>query len=212
MNAIPRYQSSQPIQIQFVTNADACGDHIFTQVKRSGNVCLYSRVNLQDSRHMGFEVIVLKQVKAGAPLPGGNVVKADYESYPGAQSFGRTGWSFSALSGAVWKFNDVVKDQQTKNDLFNFSNDPITTVPVAVTVKANKGNTLMMLATVTVKADNQDIPTGEFTQTQFATANSLPIRGMVYNVIQTLVNKGLIKVSRRVKMGPGRPTCLYIKA
>jgi hypothetical protein len=211
MNTIPRYTSSQPIQTQFVTNADACGDHIFTQLKRSGNVCLYSRVNLQDGRHMGFEVIVVKQIKAGAPLPGGNVVKVDYESYPGAQAFGRTGWSFDAnrLKGAEWKFNEVVKSQQTKSD----------PSLVSFTVKADNGNILMMATPFTVKADNtvkasndQTMPTGEFTQTQFATANSMPVRGMVYNVIQTLINKGLIKVSRRVKMGKGRPTCLYIKA
>ena len=165
-----------------------------------------------DGRPTGFEVIILKQVEAGSPLPGGNVVKADYESYPGAQAFGRIAWFFSSLKGAEYKFNEVVKNQQSTIIVNKASN----------IVKADKGNTLMMLTNFNVnnignivkasKADNnQTIPSGEFTQAQFATINSLPLRGVVYNVIQTLVNKGLIKVSQRVKTGAGRPTCFYIK-
>jgi hypothetical protein len=202
MKTIPRYTSSQPIQTQFITNADACGDHIFIQLKRKENICLYSRTNVEDGRPMGFEVIVVKQIKAGQSLPGGNVVKADYESYPGGQAFGKTGWSFNSLKAAEDRFNKVVKKQQTSDK----SSDIV--VVSLVDIKTNPILTL----TQPQSSTTQNIPTGEFTQAQFATANLLPVRGVVYNVIQTLVNKGLIKVSQRVKMGAGRPTVLYVKS
>jgi hypothetical protein len=89
---IPRYTSSTQLQTVFITNADGCGDHVFTQKRRVGNVCLYRRVRLDGSFH-SYEVIITKTVKAGAKLPGNNFVKSDYEVYPGAHSFGKTAWS-----------------------------------------------------------------------------------------------------------------------
>jgi hypothetical protein len=52
------------------------------------------------------------------------------------------------------------------------------------------------------------IPTGEFTQAQFATANGMPERGSVWGKINGLVEAGkLNKVMRQV--GKGRPTAFF---
>lgn len=184
---IARYGSHFPLQTSFVTNSDGCGDHIFTQLNRKGQVCLYSRTDLDTGKVVGYEVIVAKHVKAGSKLPGDNVVKADYESYPGAQSFGKSGWACVSLSQATEKFSKVVESQEAA---------------AFIQVTENKPKV----------EETLDIPEGEFTQAAFATMNCMPLRGTVYNVIQTLVNKGLVKISRKVQVGPGRATVMYAKA
>lgn len=184
---IPRYKASMPMQTQFITNADGCGDQVFTQIKRQGNVAIYSRTDPETDRVVGYEVIVISTVKAGTVyVKGGKPTEHASESYPGCKSFGKSGWACVSIGQAENKFSQVVKDEQT-------------TVPVMEISKQ-------------VEQESADIPVGEFTQTQFATMNCMPPRGIVYNVLQTLIDKGLVKLSRRVQMGPGRPTSLYIKA
>jgi len=174
-----RYTSSFPLQTEFVMNADESGDHVFTQLKRDGNVCLYRRTKALDGRKMGFEVFVTKTVKAGAPLPGGGFVEKDYESYPGKSAFGKTAW-FCCLDYAEERFDKVVKSK--------------------VVVAEGPGI-----------EESNDIPEGEFSQVEFATMNCLPLAlGRI--VLKGLVDKGLVKENRREQRGPGRATCLFIKA
>ncbi len=112
MNDIPRYKASFPLQTVFVTNADGCGDHVFTQVARKGNVALYRRNRVADGSCQGFETIVIKTVKAGTVyVKGGTPTAADTESYPGAQSFGKLGWYYSTLEAASNKLEDLAKEQ-----------------------------------------------------------------------------------------------------
>ena len=186
---IPRYGASFPLQPQFITNADGCGDHVFTQIKRSGNVCIYRRNKVENGFVAGFEVVVAKTVLAGAKLPGNNVVATTYESYPGGKAFGKNGWFFLTEGSAEDKFNKVVKIHQETEDE---KNSVVTTENTVV--------------------ETQDIPAGEFTLVEFATANCMPPKGAVYNILRSLVEKGSVKESRRVQKGPGRPTVLYIKA
>ena len=56
------------------------------------------------------------------------------------------------------------------------------------------------------------IPDGEFTQAGFATANSMPVRGKVYAVIQTQLKRGLIKSVGMKQIGRGRPSVFFTKA
>jgi hypothetical protein len=104
-----------PMQLQFIVNNDGCGDHVFTQEKRSGNVCIYRRNKLNGDL-VGFEVIVIKVVKAGTPLPGGNFVEKDYEKYPGAKSFGLTGWYYKTLQEAEKRFTNLLKSVPVEDD------------------------------------------------------------------------------------------------
>jgi hypothetical protein len=197
---INRYTSSLPVQTSFVTNADSTGDQVFTQLKREGNVALYRRDRVSTNHTFGFEVVVLKQVKAGQPLPGGNFVKADYEAYPGNSQFGRNAWFCGNESDAIAKFDQIVQTLFTEQPVDSDQNEPVGAVLVTVAeVKKNE-------------KINWVIPMGEFTQTQFAEANGLPVRGTVYNTIQSLINKGMIKIARREKLSGGRPTVLYVGA
>ncbi len=103
------------MQTVFITNADGCGDHIFTQVKRQGQVAIYSRTDCETKKIVGYEVIVIATVKAGTVyVKGGKPTEHDTESYPGAKSFGKSGWSCVSLPQAEAKFAEVVKDQQVE--------------------------------------------------------------------------------------------------
>ena len=111
MNDIPRYKASFPLQSVFVTNADACGDHVFTQVARKGNVAVYRR-NKTDGSVFGFETVVIKTVKAGTVYAkGATPTVNDTESYPGAQSFGRLGWHYPTQEAALAKMEDLTKEE-----------------------------------------------------------------------------------------------------
>ena len=199
--SIRRYKASFPLQTVFVTNADGSGDHIFTQLKREGNVCLYSRTKVENNRPMGYEVITTKTVKAGTVYAkGAKPTEKDTESYPGGESFGKTAWFFLNKKLAEKRFSALVKGiNQTK---------PIPTDEPVVT------SVVKTVPTVVVKSNEKNyvIPDGEFSQAGFAMANGFPVRGVVYNVLHTLLLKGFVKESRRTKMGAGRPTTFFAKA
>lgn len=112
VTGIPRYKASSPMQMVFITNADACGDHVFTQLSRKGNVAVYRRVNVSDSRCMGFETIVIKTVKAGTVYAtGAKPTETDTESYPGANSFGRSAWHYLSLGTALKKLEELTREE-----------------------------------------------------------------------------------------------------
>lgn len=109
---IPRYKASFPLQSVFITNADSCGDHVFTQIARKGNIAIYRRDNVSDGRCFGWETIVIKTVKAGTVYAkGATPTAADTESYPGAQSFGRLGWHYPSLGAANFKLEELTKEE-----------------------------------------------------------------------------------------------------
>ncbi len=192
---IPRYSASFPLQKEFVTNADGCGDHVFTQIKRTGNVAVYRRTRVSDGKVFGFETIIIKTVKAGTLYAkGSEPTKNDTESYPGSASFGKLAFSFYTQFSSLEKLEELVKVQEEKDQ--EQDEGPVT---------------LGLVTSLPVEDESNDIPTGEFTQTDFATANCLPPRGSVYNIIQRLVVDGVIRVSRQEQRGPGRPTTLFTR-
>lgn len=108
MNDIPRYKASMPIQKQFVTNADHCGDHIFTMMERSGQFAVYRRDVVETGKVFGFEVVTIKTVKAGTVFAkGAKPTESDYESYPGGKAFGKTGWFYPTEEAAFEKFDNL---------------------------------------------------------------------------------------------------------
>jgi hypothetical protein len=195
-NNVPRYQASFPLQLAFLTNADGCGDQVFTQIKRTGTVCLYKRTRLNGTVH-GYEVFTAKLVKAGSPLPGGAKVAADYESYPGKSSFGRTAWAVNDLDRAEERFDALLGKESAEV----VDNEPVEVAPIVVpVVKVDRGAV---------------IPEGEFNRVQFAEANGFPVdkQAKAYQFIQALIEEGRVKESRRVATGGrGRPSVLYVKA
>ncbi len=105
---IPRYKASMPLQKQFITNADGCGDHVFTQLERSGQFAVYRRTPVGSTTPVGFEVVTIKTVKAGTVFAkGAKPIEHDYESYPGASSFGKTAWFCSTEKRAFELFDKL---------------------------------------------------------------------------------------------------------
>ena len=110
MNDIPRYKASFPLQSVFITNADDCGDHVFTQISRKGNVAVYRRNKVSDGRVFCFETIVIKTVKEGTTYAKGAApTEFDTESYPGAKS--KLGWYYPTQEAALKKLEELVKEE-----------------------------------------------------------------------------------------------------
>lgn len=161
MNDIPRYKASFPLQSVFVTNADACGDHVFTQVARKGNVAIYRRDKVNGGC-FGFETVVIKTVKAGTVyVKGGTPTTSETESYPGAASFGRLGWYYPSLGDAMAKLQELTREEVKPETVGGWI-----------------------------------VPAVEFTFTQFAEANKLPIDKGTAAIIQNLLRDKALRFLR----------------
>jgi hypothetical protein len=107
---IPRYKASFPLQLVYITNADDCGDHVFTQVARKGNVAVYRRNKVSDGRVFCFETIIIKTVKEGTTYAKGSTPTVTAtESYPGAKS--KLGWYYPTQEAALAKMEELVKKE-----------------------------------------------------------------------------------------------------
>jgi hypothetical protein len=198
-DTLPHYTNSYPLQTEFLKAADGCSVHIFKQLKRQGDICLYSRTGLADGRPKGFEVFRLKLVKAGASLPGGAKVEADYEQYPGKSAFGKSAWSICGLTSEA-----DAEAMFTK----------LTSNPEAVEVEVETDTDGVKVKAKRTPRDTNVVyvvPAGDFTQADFAKANGLPERGKVYGVLQAQVTNGLVKPIGLKKVGKGRPTAFFVK-
>lgn len=109
---LPRYKASMPMQTVFIRNVDDCGDHVFTQLSRIGNVAVYRRNKVDNGKCFGWETIVIKTVKAGTVYAeGADPTESDTESYPGGKSFGRLGWHYPSLGAANFKLEELTKEE-----------------------------------------------------------------------------------------------------
>ena len=95
------------LEKQFECNTDKSGDQIFRQMRKKDGVAMYQRIR-PDGSIKGYDVFIIKTIKAGTPLPHGKSVAEDYEQYPGAAQWGKTAWSPSSESAAEEKFDDLV--------------------------------------------------------------------------------------------------------
>jgi hypothetical protein len=96
------------LSTEFTCNADKCGEQVFRQMRRSDGVAMYQRIR-PDGGIKGYEVFIIKTIKAGTALPGGKSVAEDYEQYPGAAQWGKTAWSPGSEAAADEKFDALVK-------------------------------------------------------------------------------------------------------
>jgi hypothetical protein len=183
------------LEQNFVMNADKCGNHKFTQVRREGMICMYQRIKIETDRLHSVEVFVTKLVKAGSPLPGGGTVAEDYEQYPGASSFGRTAWSTNSIEGGNIIFNRLL----AKN--------------VPVVEGENEETELVTVARVTQpKGDRRGLkwPEGPFTQKQLAAFNEIGNYKEVYTDLQRALANGTLKVSEQThEVNRGRAAKMF---
>jgi hypothetical protein len=95
------------LEKQFKCNTDKSGEQLFRQMRKKDGVAMYQRVR-SDGSIKGYEVFIIKTIKAGTPLPDGKSVNDDYEQYPRATHWGKTAWSPGSESAAEEKFDDLV--------------------------------------------------------------------------------------------------------
>jgi len=174
-------------------NADKCGNHTFTQTRREGNFCIYRRNRCSDGSLHSYEVFITRTVKAGTPLPGGNVVSEDYEQYPGANAFGRTAWSYSgkqAEQAANIKF-DRIKAEKEQPEVE--VDGEIVPVPVARVSKAK----------VELK-----LPDKPFTQKELAAFNKIDNYKEVYAPLQNMLATKVLRLAGTREVTRGKPAKL----
>jgi len=184
----------------FVMNADKCGDHTFTQVRRENNVAAYRRNSVATGRFHTFEVFLIKVVKAGAPLPGGGTVAESYEQYPGASAFGRSAWSMggeekAALKVTMKKFDELLKSKSPV--VVEETSTEVETVPVARVAKGE----------VTLK-----IPDQPFTQKELAAFNGIENYKEVYSDLQKMLASKALKIVGQREVTRGKAAKLFGKA
>lgn len=165
------------LEKEFVMNADATGNHTFRQLRKDHGVALYERIR-PDNSHFGYEVFVIKTVKAGKKLPGGKVVEEDYERYPGAHVWGKTAWSPKTLDDAETKFDELVAMVKSE-----------------VGQPKRRGRKSKKVSLV--------LPKGDFTMKMLIAETGLT-QPVLYVRLQKLIKDGTVKEVGRVKAEGGR--------
>lgn len=165
------------LEKEFICNADSTGNHTFRQLRKDNGVAMYERIR-PDNSHFGYEVFVIKTVKAGKKLPGGKVVTEDYERYPGAHVWGKTAWSPKTLGEAEAKFDELV-----------------------AMVKSEAGQPKRRGRKS--KKINLVLPKGEFTMKMLIAETGLT-QPVLYVRLQKMIRDGTVKEVGRQKSETGR--------
>jgi len=168
----------------FQKNCDNSGLHTFNQVKREGDVCLYSRTDVKTDFLIGYELFVTHSIKAGTSMRGGGVETEDREAYPGKSAFGKSAWFLGgkdALTQANTQFETLVKGEKavvidTEGD------DDTESVPV---VRVVSESPIKMGLT---------LPDKPFTQKQLAAHNNISNYKEVYSDLQKMLSRGILKI------------------
>ena len=100
----------KPIKTEFRWTGDGYGNasaRLFKQVKRVGDIAMYSRTAEKTGHQDGYEVIRISRHN-GYTLGGQYVEPA--ETYPGASQFGKSAWSCCNLEQAERLFAEKVAE------------------------------------------------------------------------------------------------------
>lgn len=173
------------LSTEFTMNADKCGNEVFRQMRKSDGVAMYQRIYL-DGRIKGYEVFIIKTIKAGTALPGGKSVAEDYEQYPGAAQWGKTAWSPGSEAAADEKFDALVK--RLRSDVGQ---------PKRRGRKATAATTFV-------------VPSGQFTMKMLIEQTGMT-QPVLYIRLQKLIKEGkVVEVDRvRTETGRGRLAVVY---
>ena len=209
------------IDLEFQTNANKTGIHIFTRIKREVNsngkpVYIYQRAREDDGKVFGFEVFIPTITKAGTvqTFPNGmtQTVEEDMENYPGASVFGHRAWFCSTLENAEKRFDWIMKGKPVAEEekktvaKAKIKQDPAKVkIPDTTTlssVKSHRGRPR-------VERPNFTIPIGEFSVKNMAEANKVePV--VVANFLKQ--HPEMVKFTREERRSTRGPmTKLFIK-
>lgn len=183
------------LETKFVKNCDKCGDHTFTQIRNEGNVYLYRRNRISDGTFHSFEIFVAKTVKAGTPLPNGNVVAEDYVQYPGAAAFGRTAWSVSGKEDVGLAAAQRVFDRILKRDIVIETEEP--------EIEAETSVPVVRVVSPTPIKEGLKLPNGEFSQRELASYNGFDNYKVVYSDLQKMLQRGILVLGSKREKAEG---------
>lgn len=80
----------------------------FKQLDRVGMVALFEKTHKDVPGRSFYEVVVV-QAHSERVIAGNTIAAA--EAMPGAEQFGRLGWSYSVVDGALVRFEEQLKKQ-----------------------------------------------------------------------------------------------------
>ena len=174
------------LSTEFTMNAnDKCGSTVFRQMRKNDGVAMYQRIR-PDGGIKGYEVFIIKTIKAGTALPGGKSVAEDYEQYPGAAQWGKTAWSPGSEAAADEKFDALVKRLRSE-----------------VGQPVRRGRKAVAATTFVV-------PSGKFTMRMLIEQTGMT-QPVLYIRLQKLIKEGkVVEVDRvRTETGRGRLAVVY---
>lgn len=187
------------LQQTFDKNCDGAGKQTFNQVKRNGDVCLYSRTT-KAGTVIGYEVFVTRVIKAGTSMKGGGVETEDREAYPGKSAFGHWAWSCGGSNGlkaAIQRFDLLVKGELPVIE--SEGDDEETSVEVVKVVSA------------TPIKEGLTLPNGPFTQKELAAFNGIANYKQVYSDLQKMLARGILKHGDKRESTRGKSAQLFVR-
>ncbi len=175
-----------------------------TQLKRTETAALYQRTQ-KNGMPGGYEVFMVKVVKAGTPQLGGGVVEEDYEVYPRANSFGRTAWAPGSLGLAEKIYENLVKGLRPRDVESTEDDDgPEETPTVSTRVPGQRGRVKGARPQLTV-------PTTEFSVKELAELNTVEYP-IAFTFIKEAIEANTIKLVRSERRASrGKLTNVYSK-
>ena len=203
------------LELEFQTNANACGLHTFRQIKRGITldgkpIYIYERIHAEGKKQgqvFGYEVIIPSVKKAGTyPLPGGKTITytEDFQEYAGASKFGKSAWSYPSnlLKAAEKKFKFEMEKGEKSEPLM------VGAVAIANSLSPNPSKTK---GRPRVDRPLLTIPEGEFSTTELAELNKVdyPVAALFLKDNEAAGKVMRTRTERRASRG--KETQLYSK-
>lgn len=167
----------------FVENADGCGNHTFTQLRREGDFAMYRRDRVKEGTFHSAEIFKVKVVKANTGYNKGD----DYEQYPGKTAFGRHAWSISGEEKTAIACGNRKFDKLLKNEVvIELADEPETEMETSVPV--------VRVVSPTPIKQGLKLPDKPFTQKELASWNNISNYKEVYSDLQKMLARGILKI------------------
>ncbi len=169
------------LEKSFVGNYDRVGNTRFVQVKRTADVAMYRRENMDGSLR-SYEVFLVKMRKKGDPLPNGAVEKEDRECYPGSAVFGKIAYDCKTEDAAEARYEELIERA----------------VELKAAAAESKATGKRVVRRNKKKVDVQ-LPTGKFTMKMLVAETGMT-QPVLYLILQNLIKEGKVQEVERVRV------------
>lgn len=169
------------LEKSFVGNYDRVGNTRFVQVKRTADVAMYRRENMDGSLR-SYEVFLVKMRKKGDPLPNGAVEKEDRECYPGSAVFGKFAYDCKTEDQAEARYEELIERA----------------VELKAAAAESKATGKRVVRRNKKKVDVQ-LPKGKFTMKMLVAETGMT-QPVLYLILQNLIKTGKVQEVERVRV------------